>query len=206
MEASSRPDGSPPTSEAPTRPEVSVERDPGDRLIILDVDGLFIKRSYDPGLTAFRVIDESHFEAPRFKIELRKDALTFLEELLSRTSRQPKKAVALWTSSKASTFASYLPRILGDLYHRLEFVWDRQMCTLDPDFRVDQTPIKAHSTVKLLSTVLSNPMINEDRRWTVDNVVIVDDSEVKLRYNPLASSRIVKWEDDLMLLVGELLP
>lgn len=179
-----------------------------DRLIILDVDGLFIKRTYDPSLDAFKMIDNTHFEAPRFRIELRKDAISFLEALISNTSRGskhlPKRAVGLWTSSKSSTFTSYLPRIFGDLFRCFEFVWDRSMCTLDPDYQKNPL-IKAHSTIKPLSTVLTNPMINENRRWTADNVIIVDDSELKLRFNPLASSRIINWEDNIMSLLEELL-
>jgi len=178
-----------------------------DRLVILDVDGFLIKRTYDPSLTHFRVLDETHLEAPRFLIEIRKDTQSFLSELLSRVPPRGKPGlrVGLWTSSKATTFQSYLPYIFGDLVRRLEFVWDRQMCDLDPDSRPGDTEgHKAHSTIKPLSRVLTNPMINEDRRWRADNVVIVDDSATKLRFNPPGSTRVVGWEEDLLSLVDRL--
>lgn len=152
---------------------------PTPRLVVLDIDGLLIKRTF--------ITDENSpvetiktVRTRRHHIELHSDLDKFWNKIFSI----PNLEVALWTSSNEKTFSEYINHVVPECFReKFHFIWDRRMCTLDPDYYVDNN-IKHYSTVKKLDTILSSPIINEQRVWNENNTLIIDDSEKKLRFNP----------------------
>jgi hypothetical protein len=59
--------------------------------------------------------------------------------------------------------------------------WFRDRTRLDPDYGMEPN-IERHETIKLLSDVLDNPILNEQRRYSLRNIILVDDSFLKVRF------------------------
>jgi len=60
---------------------------------------------------------------------------------------------------------------------RCVFLWFRDRTHFDPDSN-------GHDTIKKLSDVIDNPIINSNKKYTYDNTMICDDSSNKMRFNP----------------------
>jgi hypothetical protein len=92
--------------------------------------------------------------------------------------------VAFLSSTTYSNCTAILDRILTVKQHKdTVFKWFRDHTHYDPSFGTD-SKIKPYDTVKYLSDVWNNPVINADRLYSPDNTIICDDSEGKMRYNP----------------------
>lgn len=163
---------------------------PTPKLLILDIDGLLIKREYiGPQQKDFSVgKDRNVFFAANNIITLHPQLELFWKKLATI----PNLKVGLWTSSNQRTFSKYIESVVPDYFReKLLFVWDRNMCSRDLDSKL------YYPTVKKFSTVFENPVINEIGMWNEDNVLIVDDSERKLRFNPEKTKFIYNsWENN----------
>lgn len=77
---------------------------------------------------------------------------------------------------------------------KLKFIWCRDRCLLHPKYG-GNNGIKKHDTIKDLSLIVKNPVINFKREYTMENILAIDDSLEKMRYNPEGSYIIVEPYD-----------
>lgn len=146
-------------------------------LIILDLNGVFyykIPKDKDDtkNKTNVKMINIGYHN-----VYIRPNIEKFLSWLFKTYS------VAIFSSTTYYNVNIMLEKILTlEQRKKLVFLWCRSHCTLDPDYGINEE-IKFYDTVKLFTTVVNNPF-NENRIYTVDNVLFLDDSLKKMRYNP----------------------
>lgn len=99
--------------------------------------------------------------------------------------------VAIYSSTTSKNVKPILKHLLTkQQYEKLEFIWCRYMCTLDPEYGI-RKEIKMFDTIKLVSSVLDNPVVNANRRYNISNILLLDDSYLKLRFNPQKCYHII---------------
>ncbi len=144
-------------------------------LIILDLNGVLcykIPKDEDDVINKDNLISAEYHN-----IYIRPNVKKFIFWLLKEYS------VAIFSS----TTYKYVNIILNNIFtnnqrKQLVFLWCRDRCTLDPEFKNNLT-IKKHETIKLLSSVIGNPYINSKRIYDLNNTLFLDDSPNKMRYN-----------------------
>ena len=132
----------------------------------------------------------------------------FMDEIVK------KYKIAIFTSCKENNGKMMINKLLKD--YKFEFIWYRDHCILDPDYSTDclidnfiinkiinnkvhNYIVEEHDTIKNLSSILSSPIINQKRIYNKNNVLLIDDGERKMRFNPKNSYYIIptyKGEDD----------
>ncbi len=162
------------------------------KLIVLDVNGVLcykISKHKDNIKNRTNILELSYNN-----VYFRPGAKKFLEWLFERYK------VAIYSSTTFKNIKPILNYLMPKLYKKLVFLWCRDRCTLDPDYGTD-TQIFKYSTIKLLSSILENPNINERRIYKKNNVLFLDDSPSKMRFNPVNSYYILKsyHPDDMEL-------
>lgn len=179
------------------------------KLVILDINGLLCRKTTEgkadlslgrygvvvrPGAREFLEFCYQNFDVGIFSSTTYKNASPILDFLL--TAEQQKKTKFKWFRDRTS----------------LDPQWGSSELSADPSWDLDEfhdKKIEQYSTVKKIGDVLSAPQINEDRKYTLENTLIVDDSLMKMRFNPKKNVVIVapfeKEEDDLLCNLGEVL-
>lgn len=148
-------------------------------LIVLDYHGIFT--------------DEEGTLRPREEIER---LLEFIESFAR---------VGIFSSTMHRTIITELK--LYNLQKRFDFILDRSHTRLDPDYLITGG-ITEYDTVKDLSTILNNPIVNAERRYAINNTIICDDSARKLRFISKENALILPcWKgsnniDELIALIG----
>jgi len=147
---------------------------------------------------------DTSFNIPNNKITPRPNLDKFWEILFNLSDENVSFYFAIWSSSYRTTFDTILKTIIPEKYYpsKFLFVWDRNMCELDPDFGKNPK-LEEHSTIKRIDTVLKNPVANRLRKWKCDdkeqNIIIVDNDEIKLRFNHPNSQLIFSaFDEDIM--------
>ena len=137
----------------------------------------------------------------------------FMDEIVK------KYKIAIFTSCKENNGKMMINKLLKG--YNFEFIWYRDHCILDPDYSTDNCKdnvvkifnsknnivnnkvhnyiVEEHDTIKNLSSILSSPIINQKRIYNKNNVLLIDDGERKMRFNPKNSYYIIptyKGEDD----------
>ena len=168
-------------------------------LLVLDIDGLLVERTrknqeemktisqYNTTELMIEYLQgySVEFETKNYWIRTRKDVRKVLDTLFLHFE------VAIWTSSRKHNAQEVLNFILHPWeMEKLVFFWDREYVELDPDFNHEHPEIKEYDTIKSINRIIYHPEVNAKRKWNVDNIRFVDNSENKLRFNP-ESTRIV---------------
>lgn len=178
------------------------------KLIVIDIDGLLVDREYDANIKKFNSYEfdagkSDTFYIPHFKITIRPKLRDFWSVLFGLSDDNVSFFFAIWSSSNRFIFDRILSKIIPERYYpdKFLFIWDRNMCELDPDYGKNPK-IESHSTVKKLDTILNNSVANKLRKWKWDdedkNVLIIDNDQNKLRFNPPESSLIFsEFEEDI---------
>jgi hypothetical protein len=178
------------------------------KLIVIDIDGLLVDRQYDANIKSFNskefdTGESDTFYIPHFKITIRPKLRDLWSVLFGLSDDNVSFFFAIWSSSNKFIFDRILTKIIPERYYpsKFLFIWDRNMCELDPDYGKNPK-IESHSTVKKLDTILNNSVANKLRKWKWDdedkNILIIDNDENKLRFNP-PESRLVfsEFEEDI---------
>lgn len=174
------------------------------RLLILDINGILVNKEYDPTIQESNFEDPDNFQIPKFRIQVRPGLSVFLEKLTEYVqSSKVFFKIGIWTSSNEKTYQQFLPSLFPKIIRdAIIFEWDRSHCQLDPEFEIDPS-IRDWDIIKPLDRLLTNPVANFTRKWNDHNVLILDDSERKLRYNPESSRIIRSWDDDLFTIFSD---
>lgn len=121
-----------------------------------------------------------------------------LVDLVRRCWAEGRPEVAVWTSSTGPVARRKLQRIFTRAeIKRFLFVWTRNMVKMDPAWAGT-----SHQTIKLLDDLLLHPYINAGMRYDPGNILLVDDSPEKLRFNDPRSSWV--WDGDVQALARRL--
>ena len=185
------------------------------KLLILDINGLLcrkVKKDYlgpvDLELATYRVV-----RRPGYSEFLATCYANFTVGFFSSTTRKNGDQI--------------LQILLTDQQRKdTLFFWYRDRTSLDPDWPSTTQPITCHpswslediddwsaqgveeyATIKNLVSVWANPIINWDRRFSLLNTIICDDSTIKLRFNRkencLLVPSFVTPEDEVLPNLGE---
>lgn len=171
-------------------------------LLVLDINGLLC-RKVNKASTEYTQAD---LQLPSYGVFLRPNYNNFLRRCYN------KYDVAFFSSTTAANAGPILKKLLSKKqFKKTKFIWYRDRASLDQDWCVDpisshsswefedlaQEEIKKYSTVKRLSSIWENPIINAERIYSKKNTLICDDSYMKLRLNPrLNCLRVLPYTDN----------
>lgn len=131
------------------------------KLLILDFNGILIYKEHKDG---------NNVMIPRKGI---KDFLLWCFENYD---------VGIFSSSMYYNIKRGLSLILTyDQIKKFKFIFDRM------HVEIDRTSEDKNATIKLLTTIWNNPVINRGDKYNERNTLIVDDSFDKVRYNPIGN-------------------
>lgn len=170
------------------------------QLLVLDINGLLCRK--------VKKYSEEHIQVDlqlqSYGVKLRPGYRKFL------TRCYTKYDVAFFTSTTQRNAEIILKKLLTKKqFKQVKFVWYRDRTYLDPDWyafgesachqkhsyeisahpswefeNFQEEQIQKHSTIKHLSAIWRNPIINAERKYSEKNTLICDDSYMKLRLNP----------------------
>lgn len=171
----------------------SLKKEKRIKLVVLDIDGLLVERQHNANIKHYNSEEydqgtDNSFTIPNFKITPRDDLDKFWDVLFGLSNDDVSFFFAIWSSSFKHTFELVLKKIIPEKYypHKFLFVWDRNMCELDPDFGQD-SKVLPHSSIKRVETIVNSCTANKLRKWRCDvnhqNILIVDNDVSKLRFN-----------------------
>lgn len=155
------------------------------KLIILDISGVLCGK--DKSVKNKRIKNKKVYTQKfgncygtrNYNVYIRPYATEFILQLLKRYD------VGIYSSTTTRNISSIFSMILTKCEReRLKFIWCRNNCRLDPDYGKDKDiRIASFDTIKDLSLIVSHPVINAKRKYTMDNILAIDDSSLKLRFN-----------------------
>lgn len=151
------------------------------KLVILDLSGLFVHKELFLNVE----IKDRPEVTSKYKYEDAKSMRLFflpdVEEFVSNLMKTYD--VAVWSSTTYHNAISMLNGLLTkETMDKLIFKWFRDRTELDPEHGI-RDDISEHATIKNIERVIYCPTINYDRKYNLSNIVIVDDSFDKIRFN-----------------------
>ena len=161
-------------------------------LIVIDVNGVLCEKVYVENLEKERdkILSETSFTTiilNKFVVYIRPNVHEFLEFCFANYD------VGFFSSTTYQNANRILGQLLTkDQNMRAKFLWYRDRTRLDPDWKKEDKKTKKFDTIKMIQDVLECPAINEDRRYSVDNTILLDDSETKTRFNDPQNILVVK--------------
>ena len=148
------------------------------KLVVLDLDGVLFTRNINNNINNNINYD---FKIKNTYYILNDGASDFINYCLDNYE------VGIFTSITPSNTKIIISKIFTyGRKNKLKFIYDRSHTKLDPDYeKLDN--IKKFDTVKYLTDVINNPIINTNRTYNLDNTIIIDDTYMKVRFNPVNS-------------------
>lgn len=162
------------------------------KLLILDLNGILVDKKYIPSSEKYEFCEgEEHFSFGDFVVFLRKGCLSLLRSL------SEKYTLAIWSSTHRKNVEKILENFLPEYKNLFKFVWCREKTLLDPEYDIEEknTTIKKFDTIKPIDLIIHDPILNENRMWGLKNILIVDNSESKLRFNDSKNTLIIPLFD-----------
>ena len=136
-----------------------------EKLLLLDINGVLCYRTTED------ISGELVIKLPKCSVALRPGYQIFLDFCYYRYK------IAFFSSTTYQNANDILETLLTpNQKKRTLFRWFRDRTHYDPD-------TNDHSTIKLLSDVFDNPVVNSYRQFTSRNTLLCDDSPSKIRFN-----------------------
>lgn len=147
------------------------------KTIVLDLNGIFIHKVQDISNNQFYNYKRVKFE--HYTAFLRPKSSQFVKWCLS------KAQVGIYTSTTRKIVNVALKKLFNvNTIHSFLFICCRSQCSFDPDYVKGSTTINEYDTIKLVDNLIQNPVTNRKRDLTKNNILMVDDSASKQRFNP----------------------
>ena len=157
------------------------------RLLLLDINGVLCCKSEHKNALEEVTEDLTNCNLNEIKLEilklstynvtLRPNYREFLEFCYENFS------VGFFSSTTYPNANAILEKILTpEQKAKTILKWFRDHTHLDPDFG-SNPEIVFHDTIKKLSDIFDNPIINGNRKFSPKNTLLCDDSEIKTRFN-----------------------
>jgi len=155
----------------------------GVKLVVLDISGVLCCKDngkntkFGDGLTKI--------SCSNYDVYLRPYAKEFVKWCLDNYD------VGIYSSTTYTNVNNIISKIFtSEQRKELKFLWCRDRCELDLDYGKDNS-ITEYSTVKNLNNIVVNPMINKDRKYTLKDILAIDDSGEKLRFNDKSNYMLI---------------
>jgi len=166
-----------------------------DKLVILDLSGTLIHK-YDYNRNATKPKSTLIYNKEFYQLIHLKNGrkitpcyglVDFIESLMS------KYRVAIWSSTTDYNTNPIIKSIFPKhIIERFLFIWHREFTELDPDYgKEGYEHIQKYDTIKPIDNIKASPIINYSRKWDRHNMIIIDDSPDKLRFNPPENNIVV---------------
>lgn len=156
------------------------------KLLVLDINGVLCHKIYKPDDT----LDSKKYnpiDLNKHNLYLRPGVKTFLNKVFSLDDLE----VAIFSSTTYPNVDLILKQLITTKQRKkLKFLWCRDRCSLDPEYDT-RDDIKKFDTIKRIEIIIESPYINAKREYNKDNILFIDDSALKMRYNPKNSYYIV---------------
>lgn len=171
-------------------------------LLVLDINGTLVRRlgpgeiqaaprasgKNPPGLVPSKKekkkpLAREIIQGKSFTYQVRPGAKEFLRRCFEHFQ------VAVWSSTTYSNVHPLIESLFTyEQQRQLIFRWDRDRTQLDPDFRSDPA-VKDFDTIKPISEIANCPTFL--RRWNSRNILLIDDSPRKTRFNDDKNVQII---------------
>ena len=103
--------------------------------------------------------------------------------------------VAIWSSTTFTNANVLIDQIFThEQREALVFKWFRDRTRYDPDYGKDES-VKEFDTVKMINDIYDCPAPTFQRRWTSGNVLLLDDTQQKMRFNEEKNYLIIAEDD-----------
>ena len=156
-------------------------KSPSKRLIILDINGVlchkyFVGKLNGKEISKLKDLPFEQITLRSFIVFVRPHAYKFLDFCFENFD------VGFFSSTTYQNAWSILEKLLSkEQQKQVKFYWYRDRTRLDPEYPKDG--IENFDTVKKIKDILESPIVNRNRDYTNRNVVLIDDSEDKTRFN-----------------------
>jgi hypothetical protein len=145
-----------------------------NRLLVLDINGVLCCKMPKNSIISEQL---ELLELKRYTVIMRPGYREFLDFCYDNFT------VAFFSSTTYSNANAILDKLLSsEQKSRTAFRWVRGRTHFDPDY-LNDSQTTFHDTIKKLSDIFDNPIINDKRKYNESNTILCDDSEVKTRFN-----------------------
>lgn len=159
--------------------EILALPNPNKKLVILDLNGILIDRSYINDISHPLLAPGAPFVVGKFLIWKRPGLDDFLSFLFQYFN------VAVWSSISNYNIAPTVKFIFGEHYEKLAFVYDRDFCEILDVSSERSGPIRRdHTTPKPIIRKNLSKVWESFRDFNEANTLIIDDSDEKMVNNP----------------------
>lgn len=148
------------------------------KLVVLDASGLLFEKVVDPQYVSPHGLEviQQHY----YSLVLRPHVREFLKDCFD------KYYVGFFSSSMQHTVDPLLDLLLTEEQKSATvFRWYRDRTHFHPERGVaSRNDLNPHSTIKRLSSIIENPIVNKYEGWGYHNTIICDDTTTKMEFNP----------------------
>jgi len=89
--------------------------------------------------------------------------------------------VGIYSSTFLPNIKKFIDGCMSSVRNQIKIIADCSVASLDPGYGIDKN-LKKYDTVKTIERIIYHPILNADRKWNFNNVLIVDHEERKLRF------------------------
>jgi hypothetical protein len=162
----------------------------GKPLLVLDINGVLCYKhvkgkgtagvkSEVKGEKVLEVNEKTTFKAPSYRVTQRPHLDQFLGFCFEHYN------IGFLSSTTFKNANHILQAVLSkEQFDATLFCWYRDHTHFDPDYKPGQKGVTKFETVKYIADIYNNPVVNYNRVFHPNNVLLVDDSEQKTRFNP----------------------
>ena len=163
-----------------------------DILLVLDINGVFVKKiskheqgggwsaagdsKRHSGKNRRKQSKEDVIETKGAVYQVRPGARNFIRQIFESYH------IAIWSSTTYTNVAPLIDALFNEEQkHALVFRWIRDRTKWDPEYGIN-SEIMDFDTIKPIEEITQCPTLL--RKWKEDNILIIDDTKQKLRFNP----------------------
>jgi hypothetical protein len=167
-----------------------------EKLVVIDINGVIAKKVFKSEISGIIFEDgQLNLHGNRTKVmSMDKSgciiARWHLDDFFNEI--RTRYHLAIFSSCRAKNGRKILDLIAPQ--EKFLFTWFRDHCKNDPDYRL-KPEVEQFDSIKLLDDIIQSSEINECRRFTYKNVLMIDDSKMKMRFNPESNYIIVNSFD-----------
>jgi hypothetical protein len=171
------------------------------KLIVLDINGLFCEKLVRGSLPADEVLRT--VDTGKYTVVIRPGAKALLDFIYKFAD------VGFFSSTSVTNAKNIINSLLTKSQKkRAKFMWFRDRVQLDPDY--GQEGVSKFDTVKNLTQIFLSPELNESRKYSPLNTLIIDDDFKKVRFNDernilvVPSYRVSDEKDDTNFIISQI--
>lgn len=175
-----------------------------DVLLVLDINGVLVKKiskheqgggwsaagdvKKHSGKNKRKQSREDVIETKGAVYQVRPGARDFIKHIFE------KYHIAIWSSTTYTNISPLIDALFNeDQKHALVFRWIRDRTKWDPEYGTNPE-IMDFDTIKPIDEIIQCPTLL--RKWKENNILLIDDSKQKLRFNPEKNCLVIPNYND----------